>query len=124
MYQGILQVEENPFATIFAFDTDWPVPCFACLFGNVFDQCLNVATGRAARNNHVVRHGRQIPDIEPDDILCLDIIQRVDGKLAELFAVHERVIRLRALLCLFALFSIAVSFAGSTGFVLVVQFRW
>ncbi len=88
MYQRILQIEQHPFAAFFAFDANRLVPGLLGFFGNVVDQRLNMPVRCAARNDHVISHGRHISHIECRYVLRLDVIERIDDQRAQLLAIH------------------------------------
>ena len=88
MNQGVLEIEQHPFAARFAFDADRPVAGLLGFFGDVFDQRSDVPIGRAACDDHVVRYRCEISDIEFRDVLRFYVVQCIDDQRTQLFAVH------------------------------------
>ena len=63
-------------------------PAFLGFFRNIVHQRFYVPVGCPARNDHVVGYWRHVANIEFDDILRFDVVERVDDKRAELLAIH------------------------------------
>src|SRR5210317_1297104 len=88
VYQCVLQIEQHPFAAALALHTDRLVTRLRRLLDHILDQRLYVPRRRPAGDDHVVGYGRHVADIELDDILALDVPERLDDEVAQLLAIH------------------------------------
>ncbi len=71
-----------------AFHADRLVADFLRLLGDIVGQRLHVPVRRSAGDDHVVRYGGHVLNIELRDVLRLDVVERVDDQGAQLLAVH------------------------------------
>ena len=78
MHNHVAQVEQHPFAGVFAFHAADVFAGFFHFFAHVVNQCTGLAIGVARRDHHALEQRGQFAGVEHADVAALDVLERVD----------------------------------------------
>ena len=88
MHNHIAQIDQDPFARIFAFGAQHRAAGLFHLVVKVFGQRPRLAVGRAAHNHHPIKHAGQRLGVKDLNVLALDVLKGVDNGVLQLQQIH------------------------------------
>lgn len=74
-YNDVTEIDQHPFATVFAFRRDDLAAGFLDLFLNVLGQRFDLTIRIAGRDDNSIEHRRQFAGVDDFDILALDVFE-------------------------------------------------
>ena len=88
VHDHVAQVDEDPFARVFAFQPDHVAACFLDLVAHRGGQRLRLAVRRARHDRDAVEQAGQVRRVEQDDFLALDVFEGVDDERLQFLDIH------------------------------------
>ncbi len=88
MNDHVAQVDQHPFAGVFALDADHVAAGFLDLVADRSGQRLGLAVRGAGDNRDTVEQAGQVHGIEYLDVLAFDVLERIDDEGLKFFNIH------------------------------------